>query len=147
MATRTLLAASHASPTPPPSPVASTQEPEVREEVLDGVGDDRDHVTESGHNSDESIATIAVGGRVHDIVVSPDGEYLYIARSDSVVAVNGRQHIVARIPVTGPAKNLVMGADGRQLFVINYDGSVVVIDTVDHIAQTLWDGSASDVVV
>src|SRR5271156_3763576 len=152
MATRTLLAASHASPTPP-SPVASTLEPEVSEEVLDGVGDDRDHVTESGHDSDESkpaetaIATIAVGGRVHDIVVSPDGEYLYVARSDSVVVINGRQHIVARIPVTGPAKNLVMGADGKQLFVINYDGSVVVIDTLDHIAQTLWDGCASDVVV
>jgi len=152
MATRTLLGASQASLTPP-SPVASTPEPEVSEEVLDGVGDDRDHVTESGHDSDESkpaetaIATIAVGGRVHDIVVSPDGDYLYVARSDSVVVINGRQHIVARIPITGPAKNLVMGADGKRLFVINYDGSVVVIDTLDHTAQTLWDGCASDVVV
>src|ERR1700752_3492512 len=101
MATRTLLAASHASRTPPP-PVASTLEPDVSEEVLDGVGDDPDHVTESGHDSDEwkpaetAIATIAVGGRVHDIVVSPDGDYLYVARSDSVVVIKRWQHTPAR---------------------------------------------------
>lgn len=152
MATRTLLATSRMSLTPPPR-VGSTPEPLSSEEVWDGVGDDREIVTESGPDSDEwkpaetAVATIAVGGRVHDIVVSPDGAYLYVARSDSVVVINGRQHIVASIPVTGPAKNLVMGADGKQLFVINYDGSVVVIDTLNHIAQTHWDGCASDVVV
>jgi YVTN family beta-propeller protein len=152
MATRTHLGASHASLTPP-SPVAATLEPEVSEEVLDGVADDRDHVTESGHDSDESkpaetaIATIPVGGRVHDIVVSPDGEHLYVARSDSVIVINGRQHIVARIPVTGPVKSLVMDAAGRQLFVINYDGSVLVIDTHDYTPRMPWDGWASTVVI
>jgi YVTN family beta-propeller protein len=159
MASRTHLAASDASLTPP-SPVASTLEPEVSEEVLDGVDgfqpwrlrrgpDVRDQTTgsEEWMPAETAIATIAVGGRVHDITVSPDGEYLYVARSDSVVVINGRQHIVARIPVTGPVKSLVMDADGKQLFVIDYDGSVVVIDTRDHIAQTLWDGCASDVVV
>jgi YVTN family beta-propeller protein len=159
MATRTLLAASDASLTPP-SPVASTLEPEVSEEVLDGADgfqpwrlrrgpDVRDQTTGSEEwiPAETAIAMIAVGGRVHDITVSPDGEYLYVARSDSVVVINGRQHIVARIPVIGPVKSLVMDADGKQLFVIDYDGSVVVIDTRDHIAQTLWDGCASDVVV
>jgi YVTN family beta-propeller protein len=152
MATRTLLAASHMSRTPPP-PVGSTLEPLVIEEVLDGVGDDRDLVTKSGPDSDEwkpaetAIATIPVGGRVHDIVVSSDGEYLYVARSDSVIVINGRQHIVARIPVTGPVKSLVMDAAGRQLFVINYDGSVLVIDTHDYTPRTPWDGWASTVVI
>jgi YVTN family beta-propeller protein len=133
--------------------VASTLEREVSEEVLDGVADDRDHVTESGHDSDEwkpaetAIATIPVGGRVHDIAVSPDGEHVYVARCDAVMVINGRQHIVARIPVTGPVKSLVMDAAGRQLFVINYDGSVLAIDTREHVAQTLRDGGGSGVVV
>jgi YVTN family beta-propeller protein len=116
---------------------------------LDGVGDDRDQVTGSEEcmPAATAIATITIGGRVHDITVSPDGEHLYAARSDSVMVINGRQHIVARIPVTGPVKSLVMAASGRQLFVVDYDGSVLAIDTRDHIAQTLWDGCASDVVV
>jgi YVTN family beta-propeller protein len=117
--------------------------------MLNGVGDDRDQATgsEEWMPAETAIATIAVGGRVHDIVVSPDGEYLYVARSDSVVVINGRQHIVARIPVTGPVKSLVMDAAGRQLFLINYDGSVLVIDTHDYTPRTPWDGCASTVVI
>jgi YVTN family beta-propeller protein len=104
-------------------------------------------------NSDEwtpaetAIATIPVDGSVHDIAVSPAGEHVYVARSDSVVVINGRQHIVARIPVSGPAKSLVMDADGKHLFVVDYDGSVLVVDTRDYTTQTLWGGCASDVVV
>jgi YVTN family beta-propeller protein len=159
MATPTLLAASHASLTPPP-PVATTLEPQGSEEVLYGVvgfqpsrlrrsPDARDHATRSEEwvPAETAISTIPVGGRVHDITVSPDGEHVYVARSDSVIVINGRQHIVARIPVTGPAKSLVMDAGGKQLFVIGYDGSVLVIDTREHIAQTLQDECASDVVV
>jgi YVTN family beta-propeller protein len=140
MADLATLTAWHASrvrrrraPLVPPPRVASTPEPQV--------------------NSDEwtpaetAIATIPVDGRVHDIAVSPDGDYVYVARSDSVVVINARHHIVARIPVSGPAKSLVMDADGKQLFVVDYDGSVLVVDTRDYSAQTLWGGGASDVVV
>jgi YVTN family beta-propeller protein len=135
-------------------PVASTLEPQVSEEVLDsGVGDDRDRATGSGPDSDEwtpaetAIATIPVGGPVHDMIVSPDGEHVYVALSDSVMVVDARHHIVARIPVSGPAKSLVTDADGTQLFVVDYDGSVVLVGTGDYTAQTLWGGGASDVVV
>jgi YVTN family beta-propeller protein len=79
--------------------------------------------------------------------VRPDGEHVYVARSDSVVVINGRHHIVARIPVSGPAKSLVLDADGKQLFVVDYDGSVLVVDTRDYTTQTPWGGGASDVVV
>jgi YVTN family beta-propeller protein len=121
------------APLVPPPRVASIHEPPV--------------------NSDEwtptetAIATIPIDGSVHDITVGPDGEYVYVARSDSVLVINGRHHIVARIPVGGPAKSLVMDADGKQLFVVDYDGSVLVVDTRDYTAQTLWGGGASDVVV
>jgi hypothetical protein len=77
-----------------PPPVASTLEPQDGEEVLDSgvVGflpsrlprglDDWDRATGTGPESDEwmptetAIATIPVGGRVHDITVSPDGEHV-----------------------------------------------------------------------
>jgi YVTN family beta-propeller protein len=150
MTIRTLFAASRESLTPPP-PVAST---------LDGVAgfqpchhcrgrDTRDHATGSQEwmPGETAIAMIPAGGCVHDITLSPDSEHLYVARSDSVMVINCRQHIVARIPITRPAKSLVMDADGNQLFVIGYDGSVLVINTGDHISQTFWDGCASDVVV
>ena len=152
MAGRTPLAASRvsraqrgrASLVPPPS----TQEPQVTEKV-----DDRVRATGSERDSEEStpaetaVATISVDGRVHDITVSPDGEHVYVARSDSVVVINRRHHIVARIPISGSAKSLAREADGRQLFVVDYDGSVLVVDTRDYTTQTLWGGCASDVVV
>jgi YVTN family beta-propeller protein len=97
--------------------------------------------------AETAIATIPVGGRVHDIAVSPDGEHVYVARCDAVMVINGRQHIVARIPVAGAVKSLVMDAGSQQLFVIGYDGSVLVIDTREHVAQTVWDGRGSGVVV
>jgi DNA-binding beta-propeller fold protein YncE len=93
------------------------------------------------------IATVPVGGCVDDITVSPDGERIYAARSDSVVVINGWHSIVARIPIRGPAKSLAMDVAGTRLFVVHYDGSVVVINTRDYTAQTPWDGSASDVVI
>src|SRR5262249_17447034 len=43
--------------------------------------------------------------------------------------------------------SLVMDADGMQLLVVDYDGSVLVVDTRDFTAQTLWGGCASGVVV
>lgn len=97
--------------------------------------------------TETAIATVPVDGCVHDMIAGPDGEHIYVARSDSVVVINGRHHIVARIPVSGPAKRMVIDADGKQLFVIDYDGSVLVVDTRDYTAQTPWDGGALDVVV
>jgi YVTN family beta-propeller protein len=136
------------APLAPPPRVASTQGARVSEKV-----DSVDCATGSGHGSDEwtpaetAIATIPIHGHVHDITVCPDGEHVYVARSDSVVVINGRHHIVARIPVGGPAKSLVIDADGKQLFVVDYAGSVLVADTRDYTAQTLWGGGASEVVI
>jgi YVTN family beta-propeller protein len=132
----------------PPPRVASTPEPQVTEKV-DGL----DRATGCRLSSDDwtlaetAIATIPVGGRVHDITVSPDGEHVYVARSDSVVVINTRHHIVGRIPVGRPAKSLVMDADGKQLFVVDYGASVLVVDTRLYTVQTEWGGCASAVVV
>ena len=97
--------------------------------------------------AETAVAAISVDGRVHDMTVSPDGERVYVARSDSVLVINGRHHIVGRIPVTGPAKSLVLGAGGKQLFVVHFDGSVLVVDTRDYTVQAPWRGCASDMVV
>jgi YVTN family beta-propeller protein len=120
---------------------------------VDDTVDGPDSAAGSGHRCDEwtpaevAVATIPVDGGVHDIAVRPDGEHVYVARSDSVMVVNGRHHIVGRIPINGSVKSLVMDADGKHLFVVDYDGSVLVIDTRDYTAQTLWGGAAWDAVV
>jgi YVTN family beta-propeller protein len=152
------------APLAPPSPVASLLEPQAPEEVLAsdvsglrtrpcrGVHDGH-REARSGYAPEEwapvetAIATIWVDDRVHDITVSPDGEHLFVARSDSVMVINGGHHIVGSIPVTGPVKSLLMGEDGTRLFVIHYDGSVAVVDTHDYTVQTPWGGCASNVVV
>jgi YVTN family beta-propeller protein len=103
--------------------------------------------TAEWRTAETAIATILVGGRVHDITMSPDGEHVYVARSDSAVVIDSRHRIVARIPVSGPTKSLVVDAGGRQLLVVDYHGSASVIDTRDYSMQTLWDGNALDVVM
>ena len=153
------------APLAAPPPAAAPLEPRAAEEVLvsDNIGfwprhfssgpEDRDSETGYGPGSDAwtpaetAIAAIWVDGRVHDISVSPDGERLFVARSDSVVVINGRHHIVGRIPVSGPVKSLVMNADGKQLLVIYYDGTVLIVDTRDYTVQTPWGGCASDMVI
>jgi YVTN family beta-propeller protein len=145
---RASLARRGRAPLVPPPRVSSIHEPVVSDKV-----DSPDRANGSGPDSDEwtpaetAIATIPVDGPVHDMIASPDGEHVYVARSDSVMVIDARHHIVGRIPVSGPAKSLVMDADGKQLFVIDYDGAVLVVDTRDYTAQTLWGGGASDVVV
>jgi YVTN family beta-propeller protein len=79
--------------------------------------------------------------------VSPNGEHVYVALSDSVVVINARHQIVARIPVSARPKSLAMAADGKQLFLVDYDGSVLVVDARDYAVQKHWDGDASDAVV
>jgi YVTN family beta-propeller protein len=129
------------APLLPPPPIASTPV------------DDPDRASGSVPNSDEwtpvetAVATIPVDGRIHDIVASPRGQHVYVARSDSVIVVNGQHHIVGRIPISGFAKSLMMDDDGTQLFVIDYDGSVLVVDTCDYTTRMQWDGCASDVVI
>jgi YVTN family beta-propeller protein len=162
MGNRTLLRAWRASPVRrgraqllvPPPRVVSTQESQVGEpqdsepQVSDEVdGPDRATGPDECTPAETAIATIPVDDRVHDITVSPDGEHVFVALSDSVMVINGRHHFVARIPVAGPAKSLMMDADGKQLFVVEYDGSVLVVDARDYTAHTPWGRCASDVVV
>ena len=152
------------APLAPPSPVASLLEPQAPEEVFvsdvpgfrtrpcRGVHDGHREAgsrpdSEEWTPAETAIAAIWVDGRVHDISVSPDGERLFVARSDSVMVINGGHHIVGRIPISGSIKRLVMDTDGKQLIVVDYDGSVLVVDTRDYTAQTFWGGCASDVVV
>jgi YVTN family beta-propeller protein len=130
------------APVAPPPPVASPRKPQPPEEVLDSGPDSGGWAP-----AETAIAAIWVDGRVHDIRVSPDGERVYVARSDSVMVINGGHHVVGTIPISGPVKSLLMDADGKQLIVVDYDGSVFVVDTRDYSAQRSWGGGASDVVV
>jgi YVTN family beta-propeller protein len=132
------------APLAPPAPFVSTLESRVGEEVFDGgSGPDSDAWTPV----ETAVARIPVDGPVHDIAVSPDGEHVYVAHSDSVVVINGQHRIVGKIPLSGAAKSLVTDVGGNQLFVVDYDGSVLALDARDYTAQMVWAGGASDMVV
>jgi YVTN family beta-propeller protein len=136
-----------------PLPLFDARRPLGTEPQVRGKVDYWDGATGSETEYEEStpaeiaITTIPVDGRVHDIAVSPDGEHVYVALSDSIVVINARHHIVARIPVSARPKSLAMATDGEQLFLVDYDGSVLVVDARDYAVQKLWEVNASDAVV
>jgi YVTN family beta-propeller protein len=75
-------------------------------------------------------ADMVVGGRPHNIVVSPDGKELYVANEHGSLDVfslttNLRTH---SLPI-GPAHGMAMTPDGKQLYVsMPGAGRVAVID-------------------
>jgi YVTN family beta-propeller protein len=135
------------APLAPPASSVATLESPVGEEAFDSCDDGSGPDSDVWAAVETAIATIPVDGPVHDIAVSPNGEHVYVARSDSVVVINGQHHIVGRIPFGGAAKGLVTDTGGNRLFVVDYDGSVLAVDTRDNAAQVVWGGRASDMVV
>jgi YVTN family beta-propeller protein len=131
--------------------VGDVDDPRLRGHV--GPLDLGDDATGSVHDSDYSdpaetvTATILIGGRARDLVVSPDSEYLYVAQRDSVTVIGSGRHIVARVPFTGDPKDIAIDASGTRLFVFSYGGSVSVINTRDQSVRTISGGWNSDVVV
>jgi YVTN family beta-propeller protein len=93
------------------------------------------------------LGTIPLGGRVCDIAVSPDGEYVYVAQSDSVSVIGRGHHVVARIPFTGHPHHIGINAAGTRLFVTSYGGSVSVINTDNYAVHTIAGGWNSDLAV
>lgn len=112
-----------------------------------------DRTTLAGDNTDYEVpaeavvATIPVGEGASDIVISPDGHYVYVARRDSVAVIGRGQHVVATIPVAGDARDLAISADGTRLFVADYTGSASVINTHDHSVRTVSGHGNSAVAV
>jgi DNA-binding beta-propeller fold protein YncE len=54
-----------------------------------GSGADFDDPTATG----TTIATIPLGGHVHDIALTPGSGHVYVAQTDSIVVINGWHHI------------------------------------------------------
>jgi YVTN family beta-propeller protein len=131
------------APLAPPASVVSTLESQVGVDRAIASGPDPDVWTPV----ETAVATIPVDGPVHDIAVSPDGERVYVARSDSVAVINAQHSVERSIPVGEAAKSLVTDAGGYRLFVVGYDGSVLAVDTRDYSAQMLWASCASAMVV
>ena len=106
-----------------------------------------------GHETDYHVpgetvtATIALGGGVSAVTVSPDGERTYVGQLDSVAVIDNSGSVVARIPVKGEPKELAVTADGSQLIAIHHGGSASVIDTDDRTVKIIATGFNSDVVV
>jgi YVTN family beta-propeller protein len=116
--------------------------PDTRAEGLSPTARSAEIGVEHGMPAETVAATIPLGGRVHDVIASPEGERIYVAGSDQILVFNGQHHIVARVPHSGQPKSLAIDATGKRLFVVHHGGEVSVLDTGDHTVRTLpnvWD--------
>lgn len=83
------------------------------------------------------VARIAVGDQAGDIVVSPDGLRVYVARSESIAVINSAHQIVGAIRTGGYPRDLTIDADGW--LIASDNGSVSIIDLTHHRAGVISD--------
>ncbi|WP_406815758.1 YncE family protein [Mycobacterium sp. M23085] len=93
------------------------------------------------------ISTIPVKGHVHDITVSRDGEYAYVALSTSLMVLNSENRVVAGIPLPDRPTNLLVNANSKRLIASRRGGSVSVVDTDTYAVKVLRASVVSDVMV
>jgi YVTN family beta-propeller protein len=95
----------------------------------------------------EVVRTIPLGCRVHDVVISPDGAYVYATTAKSVNVIDRAHRVVATIPVDVDPKSTMVSPHGSLVYVTGYDGSIAIINTVDQTVRTIdRDASTAQVV-
>jgi YVTN family beta-propeller protein len=90
----------------------------------------------TGLTTNEVVATIPVGGRPNDVVVSPDSATVYVANaaSNTVSVIDAATNTVTFTIAVGRGPiALGLAPDGSALYVSNFrDGTVSVIDTTSR---------------
>lgn len=83
-----------------------------------------------------SIATIAVGGEPHSVVVSPSGDVAYVSNNaDSTVSALSisSASLIKHVHVQSGPRGMAFNKDGSRLYVANSgSASVSVIETANH---------------
>ena len=96
--------------------------------------------------SGKLLGRIPVDVIPYDLVISPDGNFLYVSNlaSKSVSVIDTRaMKVVASIPVGENPNQMVLAADGRLFVACSNDNTVVVVDTktrlpIEKISTTLF---------
>jgi YVTN family beta-propeller protein len=83
------------------------------------------------------VATIFLGEHARDLVVSPDGKYVYATTANSVNVIDRTHRVVANIPVGVHPKRTMVSADGSRVYVTGDDGSMSIINTVERTVKTV----------
>jgi YVTN family beta-propeller protein len=93
------------------------------------------------------VATIALGGHACDVVVSPDGDRIYVTTAKAVTVIDRAHRVVANIPVDVDPKRTVVSPDGSRLYVIGYNGSISIVNAVDYTVRTVVrDASTAEII-
>jgi len=85
------------------------------------------------------VDTVAVGGTVMPMVVSPDKRFLYAALrsqpyrvvSFSIDATNGRLKKLGEAPLADSMPNIDLDATGKWLFAASYPGHKITVNSID----------------
>ena len=83
------------------------------------------------------IAKVFVGDCPRDIVISRDGDLIYVLTADSIKVVGALHEVIASIPTGPEPKQMMMSADGSRVYVTGYDGSLSIIDPSRLTAKTV----------
>ena len=95
----------------------------------------------------EVASTIPLGCHVREVVISPDGAYVYATTAKSVNVIDRAHRVVATIPVDVDPKRTMVSPHGSLVYVTGYDGSIAIIDTVDYTVRIIdRDASTAQVV-
>jgi YVTN family beta-propeller protein len=95
----------------------------------------------------EVVRTISLGCHVREVVISPDGAYVYATTAKSVNVIDRAHRVVATIPLDVDPKTTMVSPHGSLVYVTGYDGSTAIIDAVDYTVRTInRDASTAQVV-
>ena len=98
-------------------------------------------------NTNQTLATIAVGDTPTYVVATPDGEHVYVTNRDSnsvSIVATASNRVTHTITVGSKPQGVAVSADGSRLYVSNSgSNSVSVIDTATHKVVATYSTGAS----
>ena len=93
------------------------------------------------------VDSVDVGGLITQVVVSAEGERLYVANGDRISVICTLTHeIVDTVTVVEQPSCIAESADGKRLFIADYDGAVTILKVASTTESLLAKMMTPDVI-
>jgi YVTN family beta-propeller protein len=102
-----------------------------------GAGASHRGGSDDGDRDAAVVGKVWLGDGARDIVISPDGDLVYVLTADSVKVINSFHHVVTSFPIAAEPKQMMMSSDGSRIYVTGYDASLSIIDPIARTTKTV----------